>query len=97
LSPADTRLRLIDSLHLQLEPDGTACVIDDRDFSAAHVNESARILLEALLEPRTQEDLQNILAEAADCPPSETVAPVARLVEELVSYGWVEGAGDGGV
>jgi hypothetical protein len=78
-------------VHLQVEPDGTATVIDDRDFTAAHVNESARILLEALREPRTQEDLRSILANAAGCPPSETAAPVTRLVEELVSYGWVEG------
>jgi hypothetical protein len=92
LPPADTPLRLVDSLHLQAEGDGTARVIDDRTFAAAHVNESARILLEALREPRTYEDLQAILAHAAGCQPSETVTPVARLVEQLVSYGWVERA-----
>jgi hypothetical protein len=95
LPPADTRLRLVDSLHLQLESDGTARVIDDRTFTAAHVNASARLLLEALREPCTVEDLQTILANAADCHPSETVTPVARLVEELVSYGWVESEGRG--
>ncbi|MEU6375042.1 hypothetical protein [Streptomyces sp. NPDC046909] len=85
-----TRLRLVDSLHLEAEPDGGAHVIDDRTFTAAHVNVSARILLEALREPRTHDDLHAILAEAADCPPSQTVHPVARLVEELTAYGWVE-------
>ncbi|GCB50009.1 hypothetical protein [Streptomyces sp. NL15-2K] len=88
---ADTRrLRLVGSLHLQPGPEGTAQVVDDRTFTAAHVNTSARILLEALREPRTQEDLQAIFAKAADCSQKETVGPVARLVEELVEYGWVE-------
>jgi hypothetical protein len=95
LPPADTRLRLVDSLHLQSESDGTALVIDDRTFTAAHVNPSARLLLEALREPRALEELQTILANAADCRPSETVTAVAGLVEELLSYGWVESEGGG--
>ncbi|NUS29572.1 MAG: PqqD family protein [Streptomyces sp.] len=89
MSPADTRLRLVDSLHLQTEPDGTGRVVDDRTFTAARVNASARILLEALREPRTREDLRTILAQAASCPPQEAEEPVARLVEELLSYGWI--------
>jgi hypothetical protein len=90
LPPTDTRLRLVDSLHLQMGLEGTAQVIDDRTFTVAHVNASARILLEALREPRTHEDLQAILAKAADCSQKEAAGPVARLMEELVEYGWVE-------
>ncbi|MET8976332.1 hypothetical protein ABZX85_12020 [Streptomyces sp. NPDC004539] len=89
MSPADTRLRLVDSLHLQPEADGTAHVVDDRTFTTARVNHSARILLEALREPRTRRDLQSVLARAAGCPLAETVTPVARLVGELTAYGWV--------
>ncbi|NNN33792.1 PqqD family peptide modification chaperone [Streptomyces sp. S3(2020)] len=85
-------MRLVDSLHLQVETDGTARVVDDRTFAAAQVNHSARILLEALREPRTHRDLQSVLAQAAGCPLAETVTPVARLVEELTAYGWVENA-----
>lgn len=98
MSPADTRLCLVDSLHLQVEADGSARVVDDRTFTAAQVNHSARILLEALREPRTQRDLQSVLAQAAGCRVEETAAPVARLVEELTAYGWIENAdGDGEV
>ncbi|NEA98541.1 PqqD family peptide modification chaperone [Streptomyces sp. SID13726] len=81
---------LVDSLHLQVEADGTARVVDDRTFTAAQVNQSARILLEALREPRTRGDLESVLAQAAGCSLTETVTPVARLVEELTAYGWIE-------
>ncbi|MGX9887879.1 PqqD family protein [Streptomyces sp. NPDC002276] len=87
-----TRHRLVDSLHLEAEPDGGAHVVDDRTFSAAHVNASARIVLEALRRPRTREDLQAVLAEAAECTSSEAAGPVAQLLEELMSYGWIEEA-----
>jgi hypothetical protein len=86
------RLRLVDALHLEPAPDGGAHVIDDRTFSAAHVNASARVILEALRQPQTQQSLQTVLAQAADCPPSHTEVPVARLMAELVSYRWVENA-----
>ena len=86
----DTRLRLVPSLHLQVSFDGTAQVIDDRTFTVSHVNASARLLLEALYEPRTQEDLQAIIAKAADCSQEEAAGPVTRLVAELLEYGWVK-------
>ena len=90
MSLTDNRMRLVSALHLQVDPDGTANIVDDRTFVGAHVNITARILLEALREPRTYDELQTVLMRAADCPKSETVAPVARLVEELMEYGWIE-------
>lgn len=90
MPPAEP-LRLVDALHLKPEPDGGAQVVDDRTFAAAHVNRSARILLEALQEsPRTEHDLTAVLAEAAECAPEEAAGPVAELVRELRGRGWVE-------
>ncbi|WP_427924386.1 hypothetical protein [Streptomyces sp. cg40] len=86
------RLRLVSDLQLEPEPDGGAHVVDSRTFATAHVNASARVVLEALRRPRTRQDLQIILGEAAGCPASETAGPVAQLVAELRSYGWVEDA-----
>ncbi|MEU9454325.1 PqqD family protein [Streptomyces sp. NPDC048277] len=80
------------SLHLRPEPDGGARVIDDTTFTAAQVNTSARILLEALREPRTEQELVTTLALAADCTPAEATAPVARLLADLTAYGWIEPA-----
>lgn len=81
--------RLIDALHLQPEGDG-ATIIDDRTLSAAHLNQAARVLLEALREPRTDYELVTILADAASCARPDAVAPVARLMDELSSLGWLE-------
>ena len=93
-SPSEGTIRRTDSLHLQEESDGSARVIDDRTFTAAHVNKAARIILEALNEPRTQRELATILADAADCGVDEAVEPVARLVDELTALGWIESSGD---
>lgn len=86
-------IRRTDSLHLQEEPDGSARVIDDRTFTAAHVNKAARIILEALHEPRTQRELAAILADAADCGVDDAVEPVVRLMDELTALGWIESSG----
>lgn len=99
MTPHDTRperprsgrsMRLASSVHLRTEPDGGARVVDDRTFTAAHVNKTARILLEALHEPRTEQDLVTVLADAADCHTGDAIAPVARLVDELTALGWIE-------
>lgn len=92
-SPSEGTIRRTDSLHLQDETDGSARVIDDRTFTAAHVNKAARIILEALHEPRTQRELAAILADAADCGVDDAVEPVARLVDELMALGWIESSG----
>lgn len=86
-------IRLVGSLHLQKESDGSARVIDDRTFTAAHVNKAAYIILEALHERCTQQELVAILADAADCCVDDAVAPVARLVDELTAFGWIEPSG----
>ena len=95
--PASSRfegtIRLVDSLHLQKEPDGSARVIDDRTFTAAHVNKAACIILEALHEPCTQQELAAALADAADCRVDDAVAPVVRLLDELTAFGWIEPSG----
>ncbi|MEU6200470.1 PqqD family protein [Streptomyces sp. NPDC047061] len=83
-------IRLVGSLHPHSEPDGGARVIDATAFTAAHVNRAARILLEALREPRTEQDLVTVLATAADCSPAQAAAPVARLLADLTAYGWIE-------
>ncbi|MFF5138887.1 PqqD family peptide modification chaperone [Streptomyces sp. NPDC013157] len=85
-------LRLPGSLQLRPEPDGGAQVIDDTSFTAARVNRAARILLEALREPRTEQEVVTILAKAAHCSPAEAAAPVARLLADLTAYGWIEGS-----
>ena len=83
-------MQLISSLHLQKEPDGGALVIDDRTLTAAHLNKAAYILLQALQQPRTQEDLVTILADAANCNADNAVAHVAQLVDELTEFDWIE-------
>lgn len=83
-------IRLVGSLHLQTEPGGGALIVDDRTFTTARLNKSARILLEALKQPRTQEELATILADAANCGTGEATAPVTRFVEELADRGWIE-------
>ncbi|MFJ9565293.1 PqqD family protein [Streptomyces fuscichromogenes] len=90
--PGTSTMRLVGSLHIRPEPDGGAQVIDDSTFTAAHVNKAAHILLEALREPRTAQDLVAALASAAGCPPAEATAPVTRLLADLTSYGWIEPA-----
>lgn len=93
LSRSEGRIRLVDSLHLHKESDGGARVIDDRTFTAAHVNEAARIIVEALHEPRTRQELAVILADAAGCRVDDATAPVVRLVDELTAFGWIEPSG----
>lgn len=85
-------IRLIDSLHLQEKPDGGALVVDDRTFTAAHANKAARLILEALQEPRTRQELSVLLADAAGCAVDEAVAPVVRLVDKFTALGWIESA-----
>lgn len=87
-------MQLISSLHLQKEPDGGALVIDDRTLMAAHLNTAAYVLLEALRQPRTQEELVTILAQAANCDTGDSAAPAARLVDELTDFGWIEFGGN---
>ncbi|MER6079752.1 hypothetical protein [Streptomyces sp. NPDC001833] len=84
-------LRLPGSLLLRPERDGGAQVIDDTTFTAARVNRAARILLEALRAPRTEQELVTTLATAAHCFPVEAT-PVARLPADLTTYGWIEGS-----
>ena len=83
-------MRLSGSIHLERDEDGGALVIDDRTLTAARVNKAAHILLQALQQPRTQEDLVTILADAANCDTDDAAAPVARLVNELEDLGWIE-------
>jgi hypothetical protein len=83
-------MQLIASLHLQEEPDGGAVVIDDRTLTASRLNKAASLLLHALQQPRTQEDLVTLLAGAADCSIQEAAAPVTKLVTELRGLGWIE-------
>ncbi|CAM3790687.1 Coenzyme PQQ synthesis protein D (PqqD) [Paracidovorax anthurii] len=83
-------MQLIASLHLQAEPGGGGLVIDDRTLTAARINPSAYVLLEALHEPRTQKDLALALADAADCGIREATAPVVQLIQELTRLGWLE-------
>lgn len=83
-------MQIISSLHLQKEPDGGALVIDDRTLTAAHVNKTAYILLQALHQSRTQEDLVTILSDAVNCDAGDAAAPVAQLVNELAALGWIE-------
>lgn len=83
-------MQLISSLHLQGEPEGGALVIDDRTLTVTRLNKAAYLLLEALHQPRTQEDLVTILAHAANCDTDDAVAPVAQLVDELTDSGWIE-------
>ena len=91
-TPTDSQrtMQLIGSIHLQKEPDGGALVIDDRTLTAARVNKAAYVLLQALHQPRTQEDLVTILADAANCDADDAVAPTAQLVNELKDLGWIE-------
>ncbi|MFJ9630725.1 PqqD family protein [Streptomyces sp. NPDC101175] len=86
----ETRLRLPEFLHLQPQSDGSAHVVDDRTFSVARVNASARVLLESLREPRTEGDLRTALARAADCTPEETAEAVTSLIADLGARGWIE-------
>lgn len=83
-------MRLAGCLHLQGEPDGGALVIDDRTLTTARINGTARILLEALHQPRTQEDLVTVLADAANCDTDDAAAPIAHLVDKLTELGWLE-------
>jgi hypothetical protein len=92
-SLSEGKTRRTDSLHLHGEPDGSARVIDDRTFTAAHVNKAARIILEALHEPRTRRELAAILADAADCDVDDAIEPVVRLVDEFTALGWIESSG----
>lgn len=85
-----TRLQLISDVHLQEQTDGCAIVIDDRTFSAAHLNPAARIIVQALREPRTQQELVEILAQAARCDPDDATEPVARIVEDMEHFGWID-------
>lgn len=89
-SSPTTRMQLIASIHLQDEPDGGAIVIDDRTLTASRLNKAASIILHALQRPCTQEDLVTLLADAAECGTDDAAAPVAKLVTELLSFGWIE-------
>ena len=89
-SSPTTRMQLIAAIHLQEEPDGGAIVIDDRTLTASRLNKAASIVLHALRRPCTQEDLVTALADAAECGPDDAAAPVAKLVTELLSFGWIE-------
>ncbi|MCX4766693.1 PqqD family peptide modification chaperone [Streptomyces sp. NBC_01275] len=82
-------MRIVDSLRLEEDPDGGAHVVDGDTFPAAHVNKAARIILEALRRPRTEQELAAILAEAAHCEVAEAAAPVAALSDDLRGYGWI--------
>jgi hypothetical protein len=84
------RMQLTSSLHLQKKPDGGALIIDDRTLTVAHLNRAAYILLQALCQPRTQEVLIAILAEAANCDTDNAVAPVAQFLDQLTEFGWIE-------
>lgn len=89
-SSLGTRLQLIPDVHLQAQADGSAIVIDDRTFSAAHLNPAARIIVQALSEPRTQQELVEILAQAAGCDAEQATAPVASIVEDMEHFGWID-------
>jgi hypothetical protein len=88
-------MRLIDSVQVRKDPDGDGLVVDDRTLTIAHVNEAACVLLEALRQPRTYEELATILAVAANCATVDAVTPVARLLDELRDFGWIEPARPG--
>ncbi|MFI6956514.1 hypothetical protein ACIBJI_23960 [Nocardia sp. NPDC050408] len=83
-------MQIISSLHLHEEVDGGALVIDDQTLSVAHLNKAAHILLAALRQPRTREELEAILAQAANCHTDDAVAPVAQFVSELTDLDWIE-------
>ena len=87
---SSVKMRLITSLHLREEPDGSAVVIDDRTLTAAHLNKAATILLEALRQPRTRSELAVALADAANCAVDEAVPHVSRLVGDIEQLGWIE-------
>lgn len=87
-------IRLIGALHLQAEPDGGALVIDDRTLSAARVNQAAYVVLQALAQPRTGEELSAILAGAANCGAGAAAVHVAQLLRQLADMGWIELGGD---
>lgn len=89
-SSSVTKMQLIASIHLQDEPDGGAIVIDDRTLTASRLNKAASIILHALQRPCTQTDLVTLLADAAECGSDDAAAPVAKLVTELLSFGWIE-------
>ncbi|MHA6881629.1 PqqD family peptide modification chaperone [Ralstonia pseudosolanacearum] len=82
-------MQLVDSLHLEAEPDGGAVVIDDRTLTAARVNPSAYLLLQALQQPRTRAELAALLADAAHCSADAADASVSGLIDELADLGWI--------
>ena len=86
---AEVKLRLADSIHFREEADGSVLVVDDRTLSAALINRSAYVLLQALAQPRTPRELAEILARASQCPLGEALAPVAKLVHEAGQLGWI--------
>ena len=87
---ASRTMQLIRALHLQQERDGNALVIDDRTLSAARVNQAAFVVLQALEQPRTRDELSAILADEADCAIVEAECHVVQLVEQLTGLGWIE-------
>lgn len=86
----DTEMRLVNALHLHAEPDGGALVVDDRNFTAARVNKTAHIVLQALRAPRRHHELVTRLADATHHDASGLDAPVAQLVHELAALDWIE-------
>ena len=85
-----TTMQLVGAIHLKQDPDGGALVIDDRTLTSAHVNKAACLIMQALNQPRTREDLVAILAEEANCHTEDAVAHIAQLIKELMALGWIE-------
>jgi hypothetical protein len=90
LYPQRKMIRLISAIHLQEESNGDALVVDDRTLTAARVNKAAYVILQALHQPRTQEDLITILADAASCDARDAATPVSQLIDELKKFDWIE-------
>lgn len=90
-SPTDPRraMRLIDALHLEAQADGGAMVIDDRTLTAARVNQAAYVILHALKQPRSEDELAVILAAAANCGADAAAVHVDQLVKQLHEMGWI--------
>ncbi|MGY5047142.1 hypothetical protein ACWDE0_16100 [Streptomyces sp. 900105755] len=62
-------------------------MIDDTTFTAARANRAARVLLQALREPRSE---QGRVATLAGCCPAEATVPGARLLADLIAYNRLE-------
>ena len=89
---AEKYMQLNSSIHLQKDSEGGGVMVDDRTFSCAHLNETAYILLQALQQPCTREELITILANAAECEPEDAVASVEQLTTTLRNNDWIEAA-----